>query len=204
MVIPFTSLIFATLIIAVVHAIMPDHWLPFVLVGKAQKWSNKKTISIAVLAGLGHVSVTTILGLIVAGIGIEISKVTERSVEPLAGIILVFLGTAYIYLFFKKNHHSHEVNLSDKAAVMSLITILTFSPCLAVLPVFFAASSFGWKIIVPLAIILWLGTVGGMSIMVATASFGLKKVEHPSLERYEKLILGTILMFLGIIVMILG
>ncbi|MFQ6051667.1 MAG: hypothetical protein ACE5K4_08235 [Candidatus Hydrothermarchaeota archaeon] len=203
MIISFASLIVATLIVTTIHAIMPTHWLPFVLVGRAQKWSYLKTISITVFAGLGHVSVTTVLGLIVAGIGIEISKVAARLVELLGGIMLFLLGIAYIHIFFRKDSQPERVDLSNRAAIMSLFTILTFSPCEAVIPIFFAASSFGWKIIVPLAIILAIGTVGGMAIMVATASIGLKKFEHPYLERYEKLIMGIVLAFLGIIIIIL-
>ena len=42
--------------IALIHTIFgPDHYLPFVVLSKARKWSNLKTVWITILCGIGHV-----------------------------------------------------------------------------------------------------------------------------------------------------
>ena len=49
--------------VAFFHAAIPTHWLPFVLVSRARGWSRGKTLAVATLAGLGHVAITSLLGL---------------------------------------------------------------------------------------------------------------------------------------------
>jgi len=66
------GLIGATFFIALTHAVMPNHWMPFVLIGRGQKWSLTKTIFITSIAGLGHSVATCILGSIIALIGLRI------------------------------------------------------------------------------------------------------------------------------------
>ena len=44
----------------------PDHYLPFIMMAKAGKWSLKKTSLVTFLCGLGHVMSSVVLG----GIGI--------------------------------------------------------------------------------------------------------------------------------------
>jgi len=46
------------------HSLAPDHWMPFMMVGRAQKWNTSRTIFTTFLAGFGHVSGSVVLGLI--------------------------------------------------------------------------------------------------------------------------------------------
>ena len=190
--------------IAVVHAMIPTHWLPFVLVSRAQKWSLRKMLSIVALAGLGHVGSTTAVGFLIAWIGWRVSEVVEGIVGPIAAGILILLGMLYIALYFKElghgHHHGHPAELSDKGAILSLIAILTFSPCEAMLPIYFAASPLGWYMIILLSVFVALGTVGGMMILTYLAYRGIESIRFANLEHYEKLILGLLMTLLGIIV----
>ncbi len=53
--------------IAFLHTILgPDHYLPFVALGKARKWSLAKTLRITLYCGLGHVLSSVVIG----GVGI--------------------------------------------------------------------------------------------------------------------------------------
>ena len=46
------SLLGAGFATAFLHAALPTHWLPFVLVGRAQRWTLPKTLSAVTTAGL--------------------------------------------------------------------------------------------------------------------------------------------------------
>jgi hypothetical protein len=59
----FASIAATGFAVAFLHAALPTHWLPFVLVGRAQKWSTGRTLGVTLLAGLGHVGLTILLGL---------------------------------------------------------------------------------------------------------------------------------------------
>ncbi|MEM4474395.1 MAG: hypothetical protein QXY75_05415 [Candidatus Bathyarchaeia archaeon] len=66
------SLISGATTISILHALLPDHWLAFILVGSSRGWSGNKIMKIAFLAGCGHVAMTSVLGLVVATIDEEL------------------------------------------------------------------------------------------------------------------------------------
>ena len=39
------ALILTTVITALVHTLIPDHWLPFVLVSRAERWTVRRTLA---------------------------------------------------------------------------------------------------------------------------------------------------------------
>jgi nickel/cobalt transporter (NicO) family protein len=60
--------------VAFFHAALPTHWLPFVLVSRARGWTEAKTMGVALVAGLGHVTLTSLLGLVVAWLGFTLDE----------------------------------------------------------------------------------------------------------------------------------
>lgn len=199
----FISLLLGAVIISVLHASLPNHWLPFVLIGKAQGWSRGKVLSIVALAGTAHVGTTVGLGFLVAWIGLGILKTVERLADPLSGGILVLIGGTYMLLDLKgKTSVSNKnpfkgTHLSDRAAMASLLAMLTFSPCEAVLPVFFAASPFGWKALFLLSSIMAAATVTGMVFLTGMAETGISRLKFSFLERHEKAFFGLVMALLG-------
>ncbi|KKO18545.1 MAG: hypothetical protein DCC43_09220 [Candidatus Brocadia sp.] len=195
------SLIGATFLIALTHAIMPNHWMPFALIGKGQKWSLTKTVFITTIAGLGHSIATTILGFIIAILGFHITKYAETFAEPLAGGILIVLGIIYVVVGRLRHgtHNHNHAKFSDKTIAISLFVMLSSSPCVAALPIFLAASAFSWGKLLLLSIILSVTTISGMLVLTILAYNGVKKINLCSIEEYEKEIIGGILIVIGII-----
>lgn len=60
--------------VAFFHAAIPTHWLPFVLVARARGWGRVKTLAVTALAGLGHVALTSLLGLVIAWFGFQLEE----------------------------------------------------------------------------------------------------------------------------------
>ncbi len=199
------SLIVATFCIALTHAIMPNHWMPFALIAKGQKWSLTKTILVTVIAGLGHSIVTGILGSIITIMGFHISKHAEAIAEPISGIILIIIGITFvIFGRLRPCTHNHgQSKFSDKAIVISLFLMLSCSPCVAVLPIFLAASTFSWGTLFLLIIILSATTVSGMTALTTIAYTGVKRINLCRIEHHEKEIIGGMLSVLGIVFLII-
>jgi len=83
--------------VAFFHAAIPTHWLPFVLVARARGWGRGRTLAVASLAGVGHVALTTLLGLAVAWFGFQLEEQAERLFPLIAGAVLLALGAFYFW-----------------------------------------------------------------------------------------------------------
>ncbi len=83
--------------VAFFHAAIPTHWLPFVLVARARQWSRGKTLLVTVFAGLGHILLTTLLGLIIAWFGFKIDEHLGRAFPWIAGGLLLAIGGYYFW-----------------------------------------------------------------------------------------------------------
>ena len=76
--------------VAFFHAAIPTHWLPFVLVARARSWGRAKTLAVTTLAGLGHVALTSLLGLAIAWFGFQLEEKVESFSWIAGGLLLAF------------------------------------------------------------------------------------------------------------------
>ncbi len=85
--------------IAFLHTICgPDHYVPFVAMARAGKWTTRKTIWVTLLAGLGHVGSSVLLGLVGISLGVMVSRLEdiESSRGSVAGWLLTAFGLGYM------------------------------------------------------------------------------------------------------------
>jgi ABC-type nickel/cobalt efflux system permease component RcnA len=91
-----------------------------------------------------------------------------------------------------------QPRVSDRAAILSLIVLLTLSPCESFLPFYLSAVRYGWFGFVVSSAVLAVATLAGMLVFISLTLAGLERVDLKSLERYEGAILGVILCALGV------
>jgi sulfite exporter TauE/SafE len=161
-----TLLLITATSIALIHTLVgPDHYLPFIAMGKARSWSLLKTLSITSLCGLGHVGSSILIGTI--GISLGIAVGTLENLEGFRGNIagwafiivgLVYLAWAVKKLIRKQTHehkhmhkngishdhsHSHNGNhlhVHSKEDVKNitpwiLFTVFVLGPCEPLIPI---------------------------------------------------------------------
>ena len=103
------------------HAVIPTHWLPFVVAARVQNWSPAKTLAITAFAGIGHALFTTALGALVVWGGIAVNNRIGKAFPFVAGGALIALGIFYLVRQIEGNHghvhllggHTHEHGHSD-------------------------------------------------------------------------------------------
>lgn len=83
--------------LAFLHAAIPTHWLPFVLVGRARSWARGKILAVTLAAGLGHVALTTALGLALAWFGFQLNEKLGGAFVWIAAGILALMGLYYLW-----------------------------------------------------------------------------------------------------------
>jgi hypothetical protein len=217
----FLSIASTGFAVAFLHAAIPTHWLPFVLTARGQNWSAARTLWVTAFAGLGHVLFTTVLGVLVVWLGLELSQKTGGAFPYVAGGALIAFGLFYLVRFARAGGHGHAQGhahgheqgrehadeqtpapRSDRAAILSLIALLTFSPCEGFLPVYLSGISYGWLGFALLSAVLVGATLAGMVLFTWLTLRGLQHVRLGVLERYEGAILGGLLCALGVVIMV--
>lgn len=83
--------------VAFLHAAIPTHWLPFVLVSRARGWTRSKTLSVALFAGLGHVLLTTLLGFAIVWFGFQLEAHLGEWFPMSIGGLLLLVAAYYAW-----------------------------------------------------------------------------------------------------------
>lgn len=203
------------LFIAILHSMIPTHWLPFVMASRTQKWSWSKTQSILLIAGLGHVIMTTLLGAVIFALGLGVYHQIQPYFILIAAGSIASYGVLQIYQHRQGQRHSHcdhthdhhhsdelKKTSGDGWAILSLLALLTFSPCESFLPVYLSAVSFGWMGFVMLSLVLAVGTLITMLSFAWVSNKSISEKKMNWLEDNEKLIIGLGLILLAIFLLI--
>ncbi len=158
-------LAFTAASMALIHTMAgPDHYVPFIVMAKARKWSMFKTSWITILCGFGHIGSSVILGFIGIALGIAVSRLQglESFRGNIAGWAMIAFGLVYLFwgirraiknkphthLHFHKDAYSHShthahvdehshVHESEEKVNLTpwiLFTIFVFGPCEPLIP----------------------------------------------------------------------
>lgn len=95
--------------VAFFHAAIPTHWLPFVLVARARGWSKGRTLAVSAFAGLGHVALTSLLGLAIAWLGFQADEHMGELFPLIGGGVLFAIALWYFWRQFRGgvlHHHA--------------------------------------------------------------------------------------------------
>jgi len=200
------QILIGSILLSVVHALIPNHWLPLIAISRSEKWSIGETVNATLISGLSHTLSTVIIGVFIGFAGIRLSQNYEFFTRIAAPVILFIMGATYLIIGFKHHHHHFEIhndkaksNRSKVAIILSLSLAMFFSPCFEIEAYFFQASLYGWAGVLLVSAIYVLATPVVMSVFVA---LGLKGIQHYNfhfLEHNEKQIVGVILILLAVL-----
>ena len=196
------SIIAGSLLLSVLHALIPNHWLPVFAISRKENWTLNQTTSVTFISGLSHALSTVLIGLIIALLGVKLSENIADFTHIAAPIILMSLGIFYIYQHYRHKHfHVHlEIStVSKQKIVLALVVAMFFSPCFEIEAYFLMAGAHGWKQVFLLALLYTVVTVTGMVVWVRLAYKGLLKLNWHALEHNAGIITGATLVLTGII-----
>jgi nickel/cobalt transporter (NicO) family protein len=209
----FIALIGATFSIAFVHALAPDHWMPFVMIGRARKWTKKRLMLITFVGALGHVGSSLILG----SIGIALGVVTmmegiEHFRGDIAILLLIGFGVGYAVWGLKhaRSLHSHSHDIDQKLSAKKTVTLWTvfavffLGPCEPLIPLMFLAVGESWFGVAVIAGIFSLVTVIVMLVLVHFASIGVRLINVRAFERYSHTFAGIVIAGTALIILLMG
>lgn len=206
-----TALWATAFLTAVIHTITgPDHYLPFVAIGKIRGYGLKKTLALTFVCGIGHIVSALMIALAFIYFSRWLSEENFMWIEDnrgdIAAYALIGLGAAYLLWALKHrwqhNHgaeHTHFITPAGNKSisVWVLFIIFVLGPCEALLPILTAASVMGISAVVSSTIIFSVATIATMMIAVTFGVLGISAMRFHRLEQYAHEIAGGTIMACG-------
>ena len=200
------SILAGAFLVSVAHAILPDHWLPLILISRAEKWSQAETLWVTVLVTIPHLVSTILLGFLMGMIGLRLSASHEALMGIVAPAMFVLIGLIYVYRNYRAEGHHHGADISNlgdrsKRKVVTLMaTALFFSPCVSIGSYFFVVGAEGVASMALVSIIYVVVTLGVLLLMVTLGRRGVERIQWHFLEHNENLITGLVLIVIGLFI----
>lgn len=196
------QLMISSALLSILHALLPNHWLPVIAIAEREKWTMRETLQTTFLASLAHAGSTILIGVIIAAFAFQLAKYVAAFSSVVTPVILISMGLLFIWQHY---HHKHfhitsaaAKSTSKSALILWFVIAMFFSPCLEIEAFYLAAGVIGWHVVVLISVIYLVISVVGMVFWVSWAYRGLKKLNWHTLEHSAGIIAGAILILTGL------
>ncbi len=221
--------------IGFVHTLIgPDHYVPFIMMAWARKWSLLKTTVITFLCGIGHVASSVVLGLAGIALGIAVGKLEmfESFRGNIAAWLLIAFGLVYFVwglrrAYLNKPHthihlhsddeHTHEhthngehIHVHDQPAKVNitpwvLFTIFVFGPCEPLIPlIMYPAAKSSMVGMIMVTAVFGVVTISTMLAITLLAVSGIQFTKLNHFERYTHALAGATILLCGLAIQFAG
>lgn len=197
------SIITGSIILSVLHALIPNHWLPIIAVGRKANWPLKEVMRITFIAALAHGLSTVLLGFALGYLGASMADQIESFTHVVAPVILIVLGLIFIYRHHTHRHFHIDEDIrkkkSKRSIILALVLAMFLSPCMEIEAYFLLAGSHEKWLIWFIAVLYLVITTAGMLTLVRFAYQGLLRLNWHKLEHNAGIITGITLVATGIL-----
>lgn len=213
------TLVLAAATVGSLHAMAPDHWMPFAALARARRWKPARAVRTTILCGFGHVTVSAVLGIAALFVGFGVIRLIGGHLETFATWLLIAFGTVYMIWGIRRSlrrdpldvvhahdhHHMHGHNDHDHGLTeWSLFLLFSANPCVAVMPMIMASAGAGWRTAGAVIVSYELATIGTMVVLVTAAHTGARALHAPWIDRYGDAVAGALIVSVGAAMAVLG
>jgi ABC-type nickel/cobalt efflux system permease component RcnA len=225
------ALVAAAATLGSVHTVAPDHWVPFAALARAEKWSARRTALVTAGCGLGHVTVSVLLGTLGLLFGLELLEALGRRMEGVAGLLLIGFGVAYalwgirhalgghahVHVHERHVHvhaHEHQVHPHHeptgdaprpcRSTAWTLFALFSADPCVAVIPLMFAAAPLGCMRTIVVVVAYEIATIATMIALVMPARAAVSRLRGLWADRWSDALAGGVVAIIGLVVLGVG
>ena len=197
------SIFIGSLLLSLLHAVIPNHWLPVLAIGKKDNWTMNEVTKVTFLSGMAHAVSTVVIGIILGLLGVQLAGSIQYFTHFIAPAILIILGIFFIYQHHRHKHfHLHNVprpSLPKNKIIIALVIGMFLSPCMEIEAYFLLAGTKGLWAVISIAVLYLVISVSGMVLWVRLAYRGILKLNWHALEHNSGIITGWTLVITGIV-----
>jgi nickel/cobalt exporter len=207
------------------HAVLPDHWVPLAVLGRARRYPLSKIARLSGLAGVAHVLLSIVLGAVIIAVGLQFRSSVASAQDTIIGCLLIATGLGFgvLQATGHGHHHDHDHEhdhghdhgpehpggrhhrhadpdaghgISRLAAIMVPFGAAA-SPDLTILPVFLAATTAGVATAVGSVVIFGAVTIGTIVGLTLGAAKGGYQIQGDWLDRWGNAVTAAVLVVIG-------
>jgi nickel/cobalt transporter (NicO) family protein len=210
--------------VAILHSILPDHWVPLAVVARTQRWGLLRVARVSTLASAGHVLTSVVLGGIIAVVGLQFQRAIDIQQGHIVGGVLVLTGLGFLLWGLTGHGHDHghshgqpheqsddhedgpavviagsEQPLARRLAAIAVPFGVAASPDLTILPVALAAGAVGGVTVVGVLVAfsaVTMATFVGLTVLATIAGY---RIKGEWLERNATTITALVLIAIGVV-----
>ena len=190
----FYLLLVSLVLLAALHMIAPDHWIPISTISSIRKFSNLKKIVISILLGVLHASTSVALA-----VGLVITKSYLSYMYDAGEVLLVIVGLYFILNGLIERKKSQKV---EALSTNSALTVSIF-PDVALVPILISATPLGFSEISILIIAFVSVSALSLSVIVLVASIGITSALEKLEPRVIDYVMGIVLFITAAILRLL-
>ncbi|HWC86216.1 MAG TPA: hypothetical protein VG388_06745 [Solirubrobacteraceae bacterium] len=201
------------------HAILPDHWVPLAVLGRARRYPLSKVARLSGLAGIAHVLLSIVLGAVIIAVGLQFRSTVQSAQNAIIGSLLIATGVGFAIFELTGHGHSHghdhdhdhdhghdHHHHHEHRGIRGLAAVMVpfgaaASPDLTILPVFLAATAVGVPTAIGSLAIFSAVTIATIVALTLTAAKGGYQVHGHWLDRWGNGITAVVLVVIGALVL---
>ncbi len=197
------TIITGSILLSLLHAVIPNHWLPIIAIGRKEAWTITEVTKVTFIAAVAHAVSTILIGLILGYLGAGLADNVAEFTHIIAPLILIVLGLLFIYRHHRHKHFHIDDNIkkktSKKRMIAALVLAMFLSPCMEIEAYFLLAGTQEKWLVWLIAAVYFVITTTGMLLLVRFAYKGLLKLNWHTLEHNAGIITGVTLVATGIL-----
>ncbi len=197
------NIILGSVLISLLHAVIPNHWLPVLAIGRKDNWTLREVTNVTFVSGLAHALSTISIGIILGLLGVRLGNSIGAFTHIIAPAVLIILGIFFIYQHYRHKHfHLHHVpapSLPKRKIILTLVVAMFFSPCMEIEAYFLLAGTRSICAVIGIAVLYLVISVSGMVLWVRLAYKGILNLNWHNLEHKAGIITGCTLILTGIV-----
>ncbi|MHB8361917.1 MAG: hypothetical protein ACYDAO_10410 [Thermoplasmataceae archaeon] len=189
----FAFLLFLSIIIALVHMVAPDHWVPLIAISKKNNYTEFKKYGMASGIAGGHAVISGAIAFLILVLGLTFLKSYTNDLIYLSIFLLLIVG---LYFIFNGLHESKEV---DRKIENSIIAVSIF-PDLAIVPIIVSASVLPFSEIIIIFIGFLIASIISLNIMIYVSSLAIGDKFSSMKPENMDYVIGGLLLITALIV----